>query len=305
MKAAKNIIVLTIITVLAGFLLGYVYDITKEPIEEATLKAKQEAYSSVFSSANSFTELAGFDSSVATNGVINAGISGVSIDEALEAKDASGNLLGFVFTVTSSEGYGGDVQLSMGVTNDGILNGISLLSISETAGLGMQAEKVLVPQFHEKNVELFARHRVYSEIELASRYKMKLDTYSKVLRIEALTMREMLWQDILPAVSAYSKVLADTVASKQAIGVTPAFESELVKKINGLIVSAVSDGKALEDAVQDVETITECYTRAMAYKNDVLPVMDSLRETVDTLESLTAKAFWPYPAYGDILFSVK
>ena len=163
-----------------------------------------------------------------------------------------------------------------------------------------------VPYYlHEKNVELFARHRVYSEIELASRYKMKLDTYSKVLRIEALTMREMLWQDILPAVSAYSKVLADTVASKQAIGVTPAFESELVKKINGLIVSAVSDGKALEDAVQDVETITECYTRAMAYKNDVLPVMDSLRETVDTLESLTAKSFWPYPAYGDILFSVK
>ena len=163
-----------------------------------------------------------------------------------------------------------------------------------------------VPYYlHEKNVELFARHRVYSEIELASRYKMKLDTYSKVLRIEALTMREMLWQDILPAVSAYSKVLADTVAAKQAIGVTPAFESELVKKINGLIVSAVSDGKALEDAVQDVETITECYTRAMAYKNDVLPVMESLRETVDTLESLTAKSFWPYPAYGDILFSVK
>lgn len=140
MKAAKNIIVLTIITVLAGFLLGYVYDITKEPIEEATLKAKQEAYSSVFSSANSFTELAGFDSSVATIGVINAGISGVSIDEALEAKDASGATIGYVLTVTSSEGYGGDVQLSMGIDNDGVINGIEFLTLSETAGLGMNAD---------------------------------------------------------------------------------------------------------------------------------------------------------------------
>ena len=158
---------------------------------------------------------------------------------------------------------------------------------------------------HEKNVELFSRHRVYSEIELAARYKMKLDTYSKVLRIEALTMLEMLRQDILPAVSGYSKVLTDTIASKQAVGISPVFESELAKKLNGLIISAVSDGKALDEAVQDVEAITECYTRAMAYKNDVLHVMDSLRETVDTMETLTAKSCWPYPAYGDILFSVK
>ena len=163
-----------------------------------------------------------------------------------------------------------------------------------------------VPYYlHEKNVELFSRHRVYSEIELASRYKMKLDTYSKVLRIEALTMREMLWQDILPAVSAYSKSLADTVISKKEIGLSSAFEGELARKINELINSAVADGKALDDAVEDVETITECYTRAMAYKNEVLPVMESLRETVDTLETVTAKSFWPYPAYGDILFSVK
>ena len=163
-----------------------------------------------------------------------------------------------------------------------------------------------VPYYlHEKNVELFSRHRVYSEIELASRYKMKLDTYSKVLRIEALTMREMLWQDILPAVSAYSKSLADTVISKKEIGLSSAFEGELARKINELINSAVADGKALDEAVEDVETITECYTRAMAYKNEVLPVMESLRETVDTLETVTAKSFWPYPAYGDILFSVK
>lgn len=140
MKTAKNVIVLTLITVLAGFLLGYVYDITKGPIADATEKAKQEAYKSVFSSADSFTEVAGFDSEIASQGVISAGASGVSIDEALEAKDASGTVLGYVITVTSSEGYGGDVKLSMGITNEGVINGIEFLSLSETAGLGMKAD---------------------------------------------------------------------------------------------------------------------------------------------------------------------
>lgn len=140
MKTVKNVLVLTIITVLAGFLLGYVYDITKGPIADATEKAKQEAYKSVFSSADHFEEVKGFDTAIATNGVTSAGIPGVSVDEALEAMDASGNVLGYVLTVTSSEGYGGDVTLSMGVTNDGTINGIEFLSLSETAGLGMKAD---------------------------------------------------------------------------------------------------------------------------------------------------------------------
>ena len=142
MKTAKNVIVLTVITVLAGFLLGYVYDITKGPIADATEKAKQEAYKSVFQSAESFTEVPGFNSDIASSGVNNAGIASVTIDEALEAKDASGNTLGYVVTVTSPEGYGGDVQLSMGIANDGTINGIEFLSLSETAGLGMKADTV-------------------------------------------------------------------------------------------------------------------------------------------------------------------
>lgn len=160
MKTAKNVIVLTLITVIAGFLLGYVYDITKGPIDEATERAKQEAYKSVFATADSFTPVAGFNSDIASNGVNMAGISGVSIDEALEAKDASGNLLGFVFTVTSSEGYGGDVQLSMGVTNDGTINGIEFLSLSETAGLGMNAN---TPEFKSQFAGMNAKQISYTK----------------------------------------------------------------------------------------------------------------------------------------------
>ncbi|MDE5825848.1 MAG: FMN-binding protein, partial [Lachnospiraceae bacterium] len=81
--------------------------------------------------------------------------SNVDIDEVMQAFDSSGQLLGYVITVTDHEGYGGDIQFSMGVTLDGTLNGISLLSISETAGLGMKAGDVLVPQFANKKVESF------------------------------------------------------------------------------------------------------------------------------------------------------
>jgi len=153
MKTVKNVLVLTIITVLAGFLLGYVYDLTKGPIADASEKAKQEAYRSVFSSAQSFEALPEFDSSSA-QGVINAqGIDGVSIDEALVAKDSSGSALGYVFTVTSSQGYGGDITLSMGVAGDGTINGVEFLSISETAGLGMKADtEEFKSQFNGMNV---------------------------------------------------------------------------------------------------------------------------------------------------------
>lgn len=79
------------------------------------------------------------------------GYSAASVNACQEAKDASGTVLGYVLTVTTHEGYGGDIQFTVGVRNDGTLNGISLLSISETAGLGMQAGDVLVPQFADKN----------------------------------------------------------------------------------------------------------------------------------------------------------
>lgn len=82
---------------------------------------------------------------------MRAATAAASVNACQEAKDASGTVLGYVLTVTTHEGYGGDIQFTVGVRNDGTLNGISLLSISETAGLGMQAGDVLVPQFADKN----------------------------------------------------------------------------------------------------------------------------------------------------------
>ncbi len=137
----KDALILFVITVVAGLLLGVVYDVTKEPIAQQKAKAKQEACANVFAAATAFE-------TVTDLRCLN--INGVDIEEVMRALDGDGNLLGYVITVTDHEGYGGDIQFSMGVTLDGTLNGISLLSISETAGLGMKAGDVLVPQFADK-----------------------------------------------------------------------------------------------------------------------------------------------------------
>ena len=152
----KDAVILFVITLVAGFLLGFVYDVTKEPIAEQKAKAKIEASKNVFADAQDFIAYEGFDAEAAKAVVNNAGISGADIDEVMKAVDASGNILGYVVTVTDHNGYGGDIQFSMGVTIDGTLNGISLLSIAETAGLGMKAEDVLVPQFADKQTDSFS-----------------------------------------------------------------------------------------------------------------------------------------------------
>lgn len=149
----KNTGILLVITLVAGLVLGLVYQITKDPIARQEAQAKQEACQEVFQDASSFGMI-GVDPVDAAEWN-EAGYAQESIDEVMEAKDASGSLLGYVVTVTTKEGYGGDIQFSVGVRMDGTVNGISILSISETAGLGMQAEDVLKPQFAGKQVEKF------------------------------------------------------------------------------------------------------------------------------------------------------
>ena len=156
-----------------------------------------------------------------------------------------------------------------------------------------------------KNVELFARHRVYTEIELAARYKMKLDNYCKVLHIEALTMLDMARQDILPAVSAFAKELCDTATAKNALGVEAVYETETAARVSKLMTAVLTEVRALEKASDDAEELADVLTRACAYKDNVLNAMSALRESVDELETLTARKYWPYPNYGDLLFSVK
>lgn len=150
----KDALILCAITIIAGLLLGVVYDVTKEPIAAQKQKAKMEACQNVFAEAASF-EVYDFDADAATQVLADGQLTGMNIDEIMQALDASGNLVGYVITVTDHEGYGGDIQFSMGVKLDGTLNGVSLLSIAETPGLGMKAEDVIVPQLANKQVSAF------------------------------------------------------------------------------------------------------------------------------------------------------
>lgn len=149
----KNTGIMLVITLVAGLVLGFVYQITKEPIAVQDAKKKQEACQEVFQDAVSFEtmELAVPDAS----SWAAEGYGQEQVDEVMSALDDSGSLLGYVITVTSKEGYGGDIQFAMGIRLDGTVNGMSILGISETAGLGMRAEEVLKPQFADRKADKF------------------------------------------------------------------------------------------------------------------------------------------------------
>lgn len=145
----KDSLILFAITIIAGFLLGLVYDITKEPIENQKAVAKAKACQAVFEDATEFSEI---DISAYED---KLNISGVDISEIYSAQNED-NSLGYVITATSHNGYGGDIVLLVGIRNDGTVNGISFISINETAGLGMKAkEDDFKNQFNNKKVEVF------------------------------------------------------------------------------------------------------------------------------------------------------
>ena len=155
-KIIKDALALTLITLVAGVALGGVYEITKDPIAKQEAQAKAEAYEQVFTDAAAFEEVEMDDTLIQTirDQLDQEGYKAQSIEEVMRAEDQSGETLGYAFTVVTSEGYGGDIRFSRGVQNDGTLNGISILSIGETAGLGMNADTpAFKDQFVGKQVE--------------------------------------------------------------------------------------------------------------------------------------------------------
>ncbi len=159
----------------------------------------------------------------------------------------------------------------------------------------------------EKNVALFTRHRIYTEAELRARCQMKLEGYSKVLHIEALTMMDMLWKDILPAVSACTGDLARAANEKKQLSpaMDVSYETKTAADLSKLAASAAIHGRALETAMEGLKSEHESLAVARYYRDRVFPAMQSLRAVVDEMELRCGAKYWPYPSYGEILFSVK
>lgn len=153
--AAKDALVLIIITLVAGLCLGGIYELTKEPIAHQKELAITESCKAVFPDEEGFTPVASF---VLSDAVISETLAaelkqnGITVGNIYTALTADGSLAGYAIEVTSAEGYGGNIRIMCGISADGTLRGISILEIGETAGLGMRAESVIVPQIHNLNV---------------------------------------------------------------------------------------------------------------------------------------------------------
>lgn len=154
----RDAIQLMIITLIAGFLLGLVYYVTYEPIQASLAKTTEEAYKAVYADAETFEENPNSAEMIAAaaDQLAEQGFGKVTIDKVVDAKDSSGNVIGHVINSTSNDGFKGAISISCGITDDGTLNGIAFLSISESAGLGMNARDTdWYHQFDNKKVEKF------------------------------------------------------------------------------------------------------------------------------------------------------
>ena len=158
----------------------------------------------------------------------------------------------------------------------------------------------------KKNIDLFTSHKVFSETELHARYEIRLESYSKLINIEALTMIDMARRDIFPAVSDFAAKIADNAASRRSFApARPDAEEKLLEKLSSLINRLYTSIESLEDALEQSKNIADTFELSLYYKTEVIGAMNALRESADRLEEITSSAYWPYPSYGDMLFSIK
>lgn len=140
-----------------------------------------------------------------------------------------------------------------------------------------------------------------------SRYEILMEEYSKTLNIEALAMLDIAKKQILPAVITYSKELCDCINAKKMAcdAINADAEIDLVKKISDLTAEMYDKINKLDEKVAQVKEISDTTKLAVFYNKEVLPVMNELRAVADELEIMVAKKVWPFPTYGDLIFSIK
>lgn len=152
----KDAIILFIITLVSGLCLGAVYEVTKMPIEQAQAAASKAACKMVFQEAADFKIEESLTEAANASAVqlADKGFGNVLVNSALNAVDGSGNIIGYVVNTTSKDGYGGNISISVGIQMDGTVLGIEFLSLTETAGLGMNAKNPeFKDQFKDKKAE--------------------------------------------------------------------------------------------------------------------------------------------------------
>ena len=174
--------------------------------------------------------------------------------------------------------------------------------------LNLRTTPDCLPRYEEpKNIALFTKHKVFSPAEIHSRMEIAYENYSKTIHIEALTMLDMVCKEIIPSVSSYIHELTQTALSKKQLmpNIDCYTEETLITKLNDLSNQLYRYMEQLQAAMDKVSAITDVAETAQYYCHIVLDVMQKLRSVADELELYTDKRWWPYPSYGEILFSVR
>ena len=155
-----------------------------------------------------------------------------------------------------------------------------------------------------ENIALFERNGVFTEEEIRSRKDILIENYSKQIAIEANTMLDMAEKDVLPAVTTYERELADTVGALAAAGVTKAPQKDTLKLLNTLYADAAKAIASLKAAIEKGKKAESWMEYGRICRDEIIPAMNALRAAADEMEIHTAKKYWPFPTYGDLLFSV-
>lgn len=159
----------------------------------------------------------------------------------------------------------------------------------------------------KKNVDMLTSHGVFSEAEIKSRYEITLENYCKTVIIEANTMAAMAKTQIIPAIEAYSSSVAKSALTKKELDSTLAcsFETGLVRKLSALTDRIDRKVRELEDVLISLHSAKDIGEESAMIRDTVLVKMSELRIPCDEAETLTAKSYWPFPTYADLLFGVK
>ncbi|AFA46999.1 glutamine synthetase GlnA1 [Acetobacterium woodii DSM 1030] len=158
----------------------------------------------------------------------------------------------------------------------------------------------------EKNIGLFDRHNIFTPTEMESRQTILLEEYSKTINIEALTMLSLAKREISPAVLTYTKEVIDTLSAKKACGATidVSAETTLAERLSTLFGEFIKSIDNLEKTLAAAEECDSAQTEANYFCEKVIPAMNEVRVTADSLEEIVAEKYWPFPTYEDILFYV-
>ena len=159
----------------------------------------------------------------------------------------------------------------------------------------------------KKNKELFEKHHVFTETEIDSRYEIYLENYSKTIRIEALTMLEMVKKDFTDGLMAYETALTDTAIQKKQVlaGAKCTLETSILTKLDAASEAIGLAVEKLEKDLAETQTITDSLALATAYHDTILADMDALRAPVDASEEMIPETYLPYPTYSKLLFSLR